>query len=119
IGGAGVFEFCELLAQLLGDRRVDVGDQGLGGGGGGGLGFGDRLVDALGDLVLEPLLAVGVPELPGFEVAAEAVDRVALLPGLDLLLVAVARGVVGGGMAEAAVGDRLDEGRSLAAAGAV
>src|SRR5512132_50453 len=53
------------------------------------------------------------------QVRSVAVDRVALTPGGDLLLVAVAGGVVGGRVRADAVRDRLDERGALARSGAI
>src|SRR5690606_23244085 len=68
-------------------------------------------------LALEFLEERLVRVLLGLQVAAQAQDRVLGLPGLALLVAAVAGRVVGGGVGAHAVGERLDQRRALTGAG--
>src|SRR5690348_16012038 len=77
------------------------------------------VVHPLVALVLQRLFLLLVPGLVRFEVHAQALDRI-LLPGvLDLVLAAIAAGVVGGGVVAQAIGDAFDHAAAVTLAGAI
>src|SRR5919109_2503209 len=76
----------------------------------------DRGVDLAVELVDQPLLGILVPDTGGAEVAAQAGDRVVGPLAADFFGVAIAPGIVGGGVIGHAVGQGLDHARALAAA---
>src|SRR5690606_19449743 len=117
--GPSRLELPALLGQALGHLGVDVLEPPLDRRRAGGLGLVHRRLDARLDLGAGALLLALVPQAPALEEAAEARQRVAPLPRLDLLARPVAGVVVGRGVAAVAVDDELDERRTHALAGAL
>src|SRR5262245_29954905 len=116
---AEVEELLALLAQVRGDRRVDVREDGLEPGRADMLGGAHGRSNLLLDLLAQCGALLRVEQAGGLEELLEARDRVALLPELDLLRGDVALRVVGGRVATHAERPRLDQRRAIAGARAL
>src|SRR5690606_23360991 len=112
-------ELPALLREALRHLGVDVLEHPLDRRGAGGLGLGDRGVQLRLGFRARLLLVGVVPQPATLEEAAEARQRVAPPPRLDLLARPVARVVVGGRVPAVAVDEQLHERRADALAGAL